>query len=86
MKSMKKETLSKTSSFRIDWSSRMITWNVNALKLNMKQKLQYMETMIIQEKIKIKSKPNTPLLSVLCRQQLKGCKSAPESSIKQIEY
>lgn len=59
---------------------------MNALKLNMKQKLQYMETMIIQEKIKIKSKSNTPLLSVLCRQQLKGCKSAPESSIKQIEY
>lgn len=54
--------------------------------LDTKQKFHYIETMTIQEKIKIRSKPNTPLLSVLCRQQPKGCKPAPESLIKEIEY
>lgn len=59
----------------------MITCNMNALMFNMKQKFGYVEIRIIYGKIRIKTKPNKPLLSVWCRQQLKGCKPAPENLI-----
>ena len=56
---------------------------MNVLMLNIKHTFHYIEIeiMTIHEKMRIKTKSNKPLLSVLCHQQLKGCKPAPENLI-----
>jgi len=43
-----------------------------------------LQILTINEKNRIITKPNKPLLSVLCHQQLRGCKPAPEKLIIQI--